>query len=580
MRRNDQVTITAPAPAPARHRHQRAPGRGGPGRAFWRPGALFGLAGLIVGAVLFSAGAAFAYFVSTNTNSSDPAQAAATTLASPGAGQQKGKDQAGAVAISWTAPSGYTPTYYVVSRCAGTSCTSFQAIGNGSCSGTLHKTSCTDNDSTLQVGTTYSYEVTADLDNWVSPPNSPFQGTTAGATTLSFTTQPDSGAQIQAAGTSTFNVSVTIEDANGTADTTDSTDTVTLAIDSNHNSAGGTLTCNGGLTAGALKGVVSFKKCAIDKVGTYQLTATSSTDSALAAPANANSFSIIAGSPSQFANPTGANQTADTSAAFADPLTVTVEDVNGNPVPKAAVTFSAPANGASATFGSDSGCTPNQSGTSCVDLTNGSGVATSATFTASTKGGSYKITASSPGAGQLTFPETNQPDTSISSVVEPNVGGTAGLIGAGDTITVTFSGPIDPSTVCSAWTSGVLPSASVGSVVTVSSDVTNGDDVLKFSQGPTACGTFRFGTIDLGSSQYYVPPAKGGNLTFSASTIAYLPATHSLQIVLGTMTNPGTLNAVQASSLTLSLSTGILDAGDNPLTGGYTYTSPTSGVQF
>ena len=134
-------------------------------------------------------------------------------------------------------------------------------------------------------------------------------------------------------------------------------------------------------------------------------------------------------------------------------------------------------------------------------MTNTTGVATSSTFTATAKGGSYKISASSPGAGQVTFTETNQPDTTISSVAALNVGGTAGLIGAGDTITVTFSGPIDPSTVCSAWTSGVLPSASVGSVITVSADGANGDDVLKFSQGPTACGTFRFGTIDLGSSQ-------------------------------------------------------------------------------
>ena len=256
---------------------------------------------------------------------------------------------------------------------------------------------------------------------------------------------------------------------------------------------------------------------------------------------------------------------------------MTVEDSNGNPVPNAAVTFTAPANGASATFGSTSGCTPSQSGTSCVAMTNTTGVATSSTFTATAKGGSYKISAGSPGAGQVIFTETNQPNTTTSSVATLNVGGTAGLIGVGDTITVTFSGPIDPSTVCSAWTSGVLPSASVGSVLTVSADGANGDDVLKFSQGPTACGTFRFGTIDLGSSQYYVPPTKGGNLTFSASTIAYLPATHSLQITLGAITNPGTLNAVPASSLALSLSTGILDAGDNPL---ISYTATASGVQF
>lgn len=570
MRRHAPAT----PPAHARHRHHGPSRPERLGAASWRPAALLGLAGLVVGLLLFSAGAAFAYFMTTD--SSNPAEAVAATLNAPGAGQQNGKDRAGAVAIGWTAPSGYTPTGYVVSRCAGSSCTDFAAIAAGNCSGTLTKTSCTDNQG-LAVGTIYSYEVTADLHSWQSPANAPFQGTTAGATTMAFTTQPSAGQQIQA--TSTFNVSVTIEDANGTPDTSDSTDSVTLAIDPSHDPGSGTLTCNGGLTTAASKGVATFKKCTINKVGSgYQLTASSS-NSALAAPVNANSFTIIAGNPAQIAATSGGSQTAGTSAAFTNPVTVTVVDADGNPVPGASVTFTAPSNGASATFGTSSACTPSQSGTSCVATTDSNGVATSSTFTASAKGGTYKISASTPGAGQVTFAETNQPDTSISALSTADGSGTAGQIGAGDTITVGFSGPIDPSTVCSGWTGSGSQSASAGSVVTVSGGG-SGDDVLKFTQGPTACGTFRFGTIDLGSGQYYVPPSKGGNLTFSGSAIAYGPTADTLTITLGTMTNPGTLNKVSAgSSLVLSLSAGILDAGDNALTGPGTYTT-VSGVQF
>jgi len=45
-------------------------------------------------------------------------------------------------------------------------------------------------------------------------------------------------------------VSVTVQEANGSTATTDSTDTVTLAIDNDHNLGNGTLTCTGGLSAG------------------------------------------------------------------------------------------------------------------------------------------------------------------------------------------------------------------------------------------------------------------------------------------------------------------------------------------
>jgi len=574
MRRHAQPTLPAPAPAPASH-HRRS--RTGAAASFsrfasWRPGVLLGLAGAVVSVTFLSAGVAFAYFLTSD--SSHPALAAAATLSVPGSGQQNGKDKSGAVTISWSAPGGYTPTGYTVSRCSGSSCTSFAPITSGNCSGTLTKTSCTDNDPALAASATYSYEVTAGLDSWASLPGSPFQGTTAGATSMTFTTQPAAGQPIQAAGTGSFDVSVTLQDANGTTDTNDSTDSVTLAIDPSHDPGHGMLTCTGGPTAGVSKGVASFKKCAIDKAGTgYQLTASSTTDSSLAAPANANPFTIIAGNPSQIMATSGGGQSAGTTTAFAQPLAVTVQDVKGNPVPNAPVTFSAPSSGASATFG----CTSNPTASSCAATTDGSGVATSPPFTATAKAGSYTITASTPGAGKVTFSETDTANTSVSSLVTADGSGTAGKLGPGDTVTVTFTGPIDPSTVCSAWTNSVTPTASAGSVVTV-----NGSGFLQFASGPTACGTFRFGILNLETNGYYTPPSDGSKLTFTGSTIAYDGTARTLKITLGATgssgTQTGTVNAVSASPLQLNLSTGILDAGDNALTG-YTYPAA-SGVQF
>ena len=105
----------------------------------------------------------------------------------------------------------------------------------------------------------------------------------------------------------------------------------------------------------------------------------------------------------------------------------------------------------------------------------------------------------------------------------------------------------------------------------------DGSGLLKFASGPTSCGTFRFGTINLGTSGYYTPPSDGSYLTFSNSAVSYNGTTHTLQITLGTAGTSGhqtgTESTVPASALTLNLSSGIKDTGDNALTS-YTCTTP------
>jgi len=94
----------------------------------------------------------------------------------------------------------------------------------------------------------------------------------------------------------------------------------------------------------------------------------------------------------------GTPQTADVNTAFAQRLVATVKDAGGNPVPNVTVTFTPPATGASGAFSG-----PNTA------VTNASGVATSAVFTANATAGSYSVIATVPnGQNQAAFALTNR----------------------------------------------------------------------------------------------------------------------------------------------------------------------------
>jgi len=95
----------------------------------------------------------------------------------------------------------------------------------------------------------------------------------------------------------------------------------------------------------------------------------------------------------------GTTQSATIGTAFASPLAVTVRDSSGNPASGVTVTFTAPGSGASGTF----------AGGVKTAITNASGVATSAVFTANTKTGSYTVTAKVSGvSAAASFALTNK----------------------------------------------------------------------------------------------------------------------------------------------------------------------------
>ena len=295
---------------------------------------LLSLVGIAGGLVVLTCGTAFAYWQASD--SSNAAAALAATLAAPTGGAQDGTATPSAIPVSWTAPAGYTPTGYIVHRCTGSACTPSSSPAVGGCSNVITSvvtaTSCTDSDPALAPDTTYTYEVEAVLDNWVSAPGSTFTGATTAVSKLTFTTQPSSGQDIQATGTGSFSVSVAIQDSGGGTDVNDNSDAVTLAIGTNP--AGGVLTCtnSGGLTVTASAGVAHFTGCAITLGGTgYELTATAGS---LTPPANANAFNIIWGFPSKLAfttQPTsGQNIQATGTGSFS--VTAVVQDQNGNTV--------------------------------------------------------------------------------------------------------------------------------------------------------------------------------------------------------------------------------------------------------
>ena len=130
-------------------------------------------------------------------------------------------------------------------------------------------------------------------EEWKTASGVSLQVPTAGAPKLAFTAQPAAGAAIQAS-RGVFNVSVAIQDSHGTTLSSDSADTVRLAL--GRNPGDGVLHCTdpGGRTVTVSLGQATFTGCSISKPGTgYRLTASSSVKPVLAPPANGQAFDIV-----------------------------------------------------------------------------------------------------------------------------------------------------------------------------------------------------------------------------------------------------------------------------------------------
>jgi hypothetical protein len=150
--------------------------------------------------------------------------------------------------------------------------------------------------------------------------------------------------------------------------------------------------------------------------GTYNVTATVE---GVATPVTFTNLTNTAGTAASIAVTQGATQSAAVGNAFGT-LQAKVTDSAGNPVQGATVTFAAPGSGASGSF--SGGATA---------ITNSSGLATAATFTANTTAGAYVVTASVPGAGTAAqFSLTNTPGAAAALTASAGGGQSASALTA------------------------------------------------------------------------------------------------------------------------------------------------------
>ena len=173
---------------------------------------------------------------------------------------------------------------------------------------------------------------------------------------------------------------VVLQDINGNTVTSNSTTTITLALTSN--TTGATLTCAGGLSHVVASGIATFSGCSIDKVGTYQLTATSSP---YYTPAASGSFVVSAGPPTKL---TFTAQPTSGAAGQAFPIqpVVAITDAGGNPAATSSATITLSLSGG--TPGAALNCTGGLSKTTVAGVAAFSGCSINAA------GSNYYLTAS------------------------------------------------------------------------------------------------------------------------------------------------------------------------------------------
>ena len=206
-----------------------------------------------------------------------------------------------------------------------------------------------------------------------------------------------------------------------TAGTTFATPLQATVKDSNNNpvsgatvtftapSSGASGTFGGSATVTAITGTTGIATApaftANSQTGTYLVAATvaNGTSSAQFSLTNTAPVTISVSATG------GTPQNATVGTAFATPLQATVKDSNNNPVSGATVTFTAPANGASGTFG----------GSATVTATTGTtGIATAPAFTANSQTGTYLVVATVPNGtsgGQFSLTNTAPALLSISA---------------------------------------------------------------------------------------------------------------------------------------------------------------------
>jgi len=269
-------------------------------------------------------------------------------------------------------------------------------------------------------------------------------------------------------------------------------------------------------------------------------------------------LTVNASAPASIAVVSGSGQSAQINQAFANPMKVVVKDGGGNLLSGVTVTFTAPGSGASGTF----------AGGVITAVTDASGTATSAVFTANGTKGSYSVTASVSGlAATATFTLTNTSGAPASITVSGGSGQSAQINQA-------FASQL----------SVVVKDAG--------SNVLSGVTVTFTAPGSGASGTFAGGVITAvtdasGTATSAVFTANGTKGSYSVTaSVSGLAATATFTLtntsgapasitVSGGSGQSAQINQAFASQLSVV----VKDAGSNVLSGvTVTFTAPGSGA--
>jgi hypothetical protein len=349
----------------------------------------------------------------------------------------------------------------------------------------------------------------------------------------SFTVSPNSGTQTAG---SSFNETLTAFDHYGNQKT-DYTGTVTTTSNDGNASLPSAYTFTGG-DNGQHVFSVTLKTAGSGKTVTF-------TDGSVSAT---GTFTVNPGALDHFTlSPNSGTQTQET--AFNE--TLTAFDAYGNQKTNYAGTVTTTSNDPSATLPSPYTFTVGDGGQHVFSVTlNTAGSGKTVTFT----DGSVSVT------GTFTV---NSSLFLVTNLVMAN-GGTSsiGQVSAGDTFTITFNRAVNPSTICSNWTSG--GGTQTRTLVQWTVKKVGSDDQFFYSGGTGACGTFHGPTSSL-PIQLTQAGYEGGTKNWPTSSMTYDATAHTLTVTLGG-TAVGTGSSVAASTPTWpSPDTGIKDTNGNAL---------------
>jgi Tfp pilus assembly protein PilV len=414
----------------------------------------------------------------------------------------------------------------------------------------------------------------------VNNPASPTPPAAGAAAKLFFYTQP--GGALSAQNLAPQPV-VEVEDAQGTAVTTDLSDVV-LSL----TTANGGLVASGTTLSGCVGsengGYVTFTGCNVNKIGTYALKAT---DSALGANYSllSNPFTISTGPPSQIVfTQQPSNSTGGT--AFATQPQITVEDAGGNTVTTdtssvslAVTTGSGPGtltctpNPLNATAGvaNFSGCSVNTIGTTytltATDVEpSGTLTATSAVFTISVGSAAKLAFTPSPGASTSGHPFGTQPVVTVEDAGGNTVNSNASItlaIASQPTSGATFS-----------CTGGQSKNANAGVATFSGCTITNaageqGNYTLKATSGTLTPATSLSFTVAGGATQLVFQAPMTASTSGSALTT---------QPVILVEDSSGDLVTTATNSITLAIASQPTSGATFTCTGGTLTKAATAGV--